>query len=122
MGTAVESLVSTTIKEAMRIRGRSTEEIEEVFETQWKNIFNRVLLERLGIEIGGGGAAHSKWWAEAYKMRTTVVHAGAPVTSEQSERAVARTWALFEWIGERLRTQEDLVPLGEAIRLERPAS
>jgi len=122
MGTAVESLVSTTIKEAMRVRDHSPEQIEAVFEKQWKTIFNRVLLETLGIEIGAGSAAHSKWWAEAYKMRTAVVHAGAPVTSEKSERAVARTWSLFEWIGERLRTQDDLVPLGEAIRLQRPAS
>jgi hypothetical protein len=83
-------------------------------------IYNRVLLETLGIEIGAGGAPHSKWWAEAYKLRTKVVHSGMPVTPAQAEGAVERTWALFEWIGERLRAQTDLVALGEAIRLNRP--
>jgi hypothetical protein len=121
MGTAVESLVGTTIKEAMRMRGSSKAEIGEVFEKQWKTVFNRVLLETLGTPIGAGGPAHSKWWAEAYKLRTKVVHAGAPVTSAQGEGAVARTRDLFEWIGERLRAQEDLAEIGEAIRFDRPA-
>jgi len=121
-GTAVESLVGTTIKEAMQVRDQPPEEIDAVFENRWTTIYNRTLLETLGIPIGAGGAAHSKWWAEAYKLRTGVVHAGAPVTSEQSERAVARTWALFEWIGERLGATKDLAPLGEAIRFERPGS
>lgn len=115
MGTAVESLVSTTIKEAMRVRGSPEEEIGQVFEKQWKTIFNRILLETLGIERGSGGAAHSKWWAEAYKLRTRVVHAGAPVTTAQGEGAVARTWDLFRWTGERLRAQEDLAEMGSAI-------
>lgn len=120
MGTAVEALVSTVIKEAMLLRGHSEPDVEKVFEKQWKMIFNHVLLETLGVEIGAGGAAHSKWWTEAYKTRTKVVHAGMRVTPEQSQAAVERTWALFEWIGERLRAQDDLVALGEAIRLERP--
>jgi hypothetical protein len=122
MGTAVESLVSTVIKETMRLRGHGEDEIEKEFEKQWRTIFNRVLLETLGVEIGAGGAAHSKWWAEAYKTRTKVVHGGMPVTPEQSEKAVERSWALFEWIGERLRAQDDLVALGEAISLEHPDS
>lgn len=43
-----------------------------------------------------------------------------PVAAEEAELAVERSWDFFEWVGERLRAQEDLAALGEAVRIRRP--
>jgi hypothetical protein len=63
----------------------------EVFEAKWKTVYNRSLLETLGIPVGGGGAAHSKWWAEAYKLRNNAVHRGMAVAAKEAELAVTRS-------------------------------
>jgi hypothetical protein len=120
IGTAVESLVTVSIREAMRVRGSSEADISEVFEAKWKTVYNRSLLEILDVPVGAGGAAHSMWWADAYKLRNDVVHRGTAVAAEEAERAVARSWDFFEWVGERLRAQDDLAAFGEAVRIQRP--
>lgn len=91
-GTAIESLVTVSIREAMRVRGRSEDDVGELFEAKWKTVYNRSLLETLGVPVGAGGAAHSKWWADADKLRNDVVHRGMAVAAEDAERAVARSW------------------------------
>jgi hypothetical protein len=107
MGTAVESLVTVSIREAMRIRGRSEDAITEVFEAKWKTVYNRSLLETVGVPVGAGGAAHSKRWSDAYRVRNDIVHKGVAVGAGEARRVVDRSWDFFEWAGERLRAQED---------------
>jgi hypothetical protein len=119
MGTAVESVVSNVIREALAKREHSEGEIERVLERRWKDIFNRDLLEVLGVPIGQAGPHHSKWWAEHYRTRVEAVHTGARTPPNVAMTAVAETWDLIDWIGVRLRENPELAHMGDVLEIER---
>lgn len=119
MGTAIESVVLRVIRDSMAIRGHSSAEIERVAEQRWKDLFNRDLLRVLGVPIGQGSPYHSKWWAEHYRTRIEAVHTGARIPQDVAMGAVLDSWELIDWIGDRLRQQPDLAPLGEVLKLKR---
>jgi hypothetical protein len=119
MGTAVESVVSSVIREALVRREHSEGEIERVLERRWKDIFNRHLLEVLGVPIGQAGPHHSRWWAEHYRTRVEAVHTGARTPLNVAMNAIAETWDLIDWIGVRLRAIPELADMGEVLEIER---
>lgn len=119
MGTAVESVVIRVIHDAMKIRGRSKSEIDEALDQRWRDIFNRDLLEVLGVPVGQASAEHSNWWSKHYPTRNAAVHSGARVSQDVALNAVFDSGDLIEWISERLRSQPDLAPLGEALEISR---
>jgi len=119
MGTAVEGVVLRVIREAMTIRGHSEIEIRRALERRWKDIFNRDLLEILGVPIGQGGVHHSKWWTQHYRTRVEAVHTGVWIPPNVAMTAVADSWDLIDWIGDRLRKHPDLVPIGRMLDVKR---
>lgn len=119
MGTAVESVVSSVIREALAIREHGEEEIARVLERRWKDVFNRDLLEVLGVPMGQAGPCHSRWWAEHYRTRIEAVHTGARTPPNVAMKAVAETWDLIDWIGVRLREIPELAHMGEVLEIDR---
>lgn len=116
MGTGVEGVVLRVIRDALTLRGQSEEEVDRALERRWKDIFNRDLLEILDVPLGQAGALHSKWWSQHYRLRIEAVHTGARIPQNLALKAVADSWELINWIGERLREQPDLVEIGEVLR------
>lgn len=119
-GTAVESMVALVLREGMRAKGRSDSEIEaHLDETKWKTLYNRDLLEILGVPVGQGGAEHAKWWRVHYPSRNEVVHAGAVPSQDDVSAIVSDTWDLFDWIGQKARAHPDLSAFGKSITVRR---
>lgn len=118
MGTAVEGVVLRVIRDAMTIRGRTETEIEATLDRRWKDLFNRDLLEILDVRLGQADACHSKWWSQHYRLRIDAVHGGSRIPQDLAMEAVVDSWELIDWIGNRLREQPDLAPMGEVLRIK----
>jgi hypothetical protein len=118
-GTAVEILVIYVIGEVMRRRGESEQDIDTLNERRWKTVFNQDLLEVLDVPVGQSGAEHSRWWRNTYGLRVRAVHKGHRPSQGEALQVVSDSWDLFEWIGDRLRTNPDLEDLAKTIPVKR---
>ena len=119
-GTAVEAMVALVIREGLRARGRSEAQIESLLnETKWRTVYNRELLNVLGVASGEGGGAHAKWWRVHYKQRNAAVHSCVVPSRDAASEMVSDTWDLFDWIGEKARSHPDLGSFGQSITVRR---
>lgn len=117
LGTAIEVLVSTLIREIGSRRGVNVDKILGPNGPGLKNLVVDHLPKYVGAPISMGdledrGHAVGWWWIDGYELRNRVAHQGERADGGDVEEAVMAARHLIEWLGEQITKQADVSDLG----------
>jgi hypothetical protein len=124
LGTAVETLLSTTLREGGIRVGWTPDRISQALEP-WIGLKRRVTqhfssLLAEAVDVDDSSSAWGRWWKSAYWMRNMAVHEGARITLDEAVEAKAATAALVRQIRDSLAARSELEDLARALRLDLP--
>jgi hypothetical protein len=122
LGTGVEGLVATTIREAGARAGWGTNRIGDAL-SPWIGLKKRVtkhLAELLdeAIDVEDRGNPWGAWWQTAYKMRNRAVHDGESISMAEAVEAKEKTAALISEMRRTLSSKPELENLASALFLD----
>jgi len=120
LGTAIEVLVSTTIREGGVRLGWSAEEIAEGSAAWLQKRVTVHLARLLGKEISVEDPATpwGAWWSTAYEMRNEAVHEGKQVDLSGAVKAKEATTAVIRELRSDLAAQARLADLAGALKVD----
>lgn len=120
LGTAIEVLVSTTIREGGGRLDWSTEEITEGSAAWLQKQVTEHLARLLGKEIDVKDATQpwGTWWSTAYEMRNDAVHEGKRIDLPDAVRAKKATAALIRELRADLAADERLADLAGGLKVD----
>lgn len=120
IGTAVEVLVSTTLREGGARLGWSADEISKA-SAAWlqKQVTTHLakLLDR-AIDIEDSSTSWGAWWSSAYQLRNEAVHDGRQISGADAVAAKNATAQLMRELRADLAKQEALADLSSAIKID----
>ena len=122
LGTGVEGLVATTIREAGHRMEWKERRIEEAL-SPWIGLKKRVtkhLADLIGqnIDVDDGSNPWGAWWGTAYKMRNRAVHEGQRISMNEAVVAKETSAALVSELRQSLSRQPQLKELASALFLD----
>lgn len=119
IGTAVEVLVSTTLREGGARLGWSADEISKA-SAAWlqKQVTTHLakLLDRT-IDVKDASTSWGAWWSSAYQLRNEAVHGGRQISGADAVAAKNATAQLMRELQADLAKQEPLADLSSAIKI-----
>ena len=120
LGTAVEVLVSTTIREAARRLGWPADKAATASAAWLKDRVTVHLAEILGREISiedHPASTWGAWWSTAYRMRNEAVHEGRQLGGDDALAAKMATAQLMRELRADLAKQDALADLSSALKI-----
>jgi hypothetical protein len=120
LGTAIEVLVSTTIREGGARVGWSAEEITEG-SAAWLQIqVTKHLGKLLGkkVDVKDATSPWGAWWSTAHKMRNDAVHEGRRIDLVDAVRAKQATTDVLRELRADLEASERLADLAKALKVD----
>jgi hypothetical protein len=120
LGTAVEVLVSTTIREGGARLEWPAEETS-TGSAAWLQKQVTVWLARLldkKIDIKDRSGAWGEWWSSAYRMRNEAVHNGRQITQVETVAAKKATARVLRELKSDLGRNEALSDLSKALKID----
>lgn len=119
IGTAVEVLVSTTLREGGARLGWSADEISKA-SAAWlqKQVTTHLakLLER-EIDVDDASTSWGAWWSSAFQLRNIAVHDGRHISNAEAVDAKRATAQLMRELRADLAKQEALAELSTALKI-----
>lgn len=115
LNTAVEILISVTLREGGPIAGLSEEELKSAESAGLKNKVKRYLARMVGeeLDIANPETSWGRWFGDGYQLRNEAVHEGASLDRNAVERAFAQAGEIIAEVKDRLERQEHLRALGK---------
>ena len=120
LGTAVEVLVSTTIREAAVRLGWSVERSADASSAWLKDQVGVHLAHLLGREITleDPQSAWGAWWSTTYRLRNAAVHDGRQLDADETVAAKEATARVIRELRADLAAQESLGDLASALKID----
>jgi hypothetical protein len=128
LGTAMEVLVSTLIREIASRRGIDVTNVLGPNGPGLRNLVVDHLPRYIGAsvrhdDLDGTGHPMGWWWTSGYGLRDRVAHDGYRAHGGDAEDAVMAARHVVRWLGERLSAQSDTADLGDRLSwLVRPVT
>jgi hypothetical protein len=118
--TAVEMLVSVTIRAGSEVRGMSLEETEWLDRGGVKRKVREGLSKVLGreLDIADPGTAWGRWFSDGYMCRNRAIHEGVSLGMEDAERAITQAAEVFAEVKADLEACDALRLLGRLLELD----
>jgi hypothetical protein len=116
LGLASELLISTTVRECMKIDGKSDVRVAGVAAAPFRSIREdhfAPLLDRIGAD----SAALVEWTKHCYLLRNAVAHEGRRPTHDEALAALRCTLRLAGELGDKLRASREYGELGVQLPL-----
>lgn len=122
LGTAVDVLISTLIRELAEARGEPAVTWQGILDAPLKNQFEHHLGRYIGsrVDLTDPTNLFGSWWLNGYALRNRIVHDGHKPSSAEAEAAFASAIAMINHIGERLRADLDTEWIGVQIEIRAP--
>jgi hypothetical protein len=119
IGTAVDVLVSTTLREGGARLGWSADEIDKASSAWLKKQVTTHLARLLGkaIDVEDSSTPWGAWWSNAYKLRNEAVHDGRQISGAEAVAAKQATAKLMNELRADLSKQDVLADLSSAIKI-----
>ena len=119
IGTAVEVLVSTTIREGGARLDWSAEEISKASAAWLQKQVTTHLAQLLGkaINVEDSSTSWGAWWSSAYRLRNEAIHDGCQLGSDDAVAAKKATAQLMRELRADLAKQEALADLSSALKI-----
>jgi hypothetical protein len=120
LGTAVEVLVSTTVREGGARLNWPSEEISEGSTAWLQKQVTSWLARVLGkkIDVKDPSSAWGAWWSSAYRMRNEAVHAGRRLTQTDAVGAKKATAEVLRELKSDLGGHHALSDLSKALKID----
>ncbi len=120
LGTAVEVLISTTIREGGARLDWTAEEISKGSTAWLQKQVTACLAKLLGkeIDIRDPSTAWGEWWSSAYRMRNGAVHEGRQITQTEAVAAKRATAEVLRELKGDLAKQNALSELSKALKID----
>jgi hypothetical protein len=118
LGTAMEVLISTVLREAGPLIGRSAHQIANVLDAPLRNQVEHHLGGYASIDVDLGDAANPAggWWQDGYALRNRVVHEGHKPTEQEVATARQAAVGFVNAIRDGLRSMPTTQRLGSALQ------
>jgi hypothetical protein len=119
IGTAVEVLVSTTLREGGARVGWSSDEISKASAAWLQRQVTTHLAKLLGktIDVKDSSKTWGAWWSSAYQLRNDAVHGGRQISGTDAVAAKNATAQLMRELRADLNEQPALTDLSNAIKI-----
>lgn len=119
IGTAVEVLVSTTIREGGARLGWSAEDISKASAAWLQKQVTTHLARLLGkaINVEDSSTSWGAWWSSAYQLRNKAIHDGRQLGGGDAVAAKKATAQLMRELQADLAKQEALADLSSALKI-----
>lgn len=119
IGTAVEVLVSTTLREGGVRLNWSADEISKASAAWLQKQVTTHLAKLLGkaIDVKDSSKSWGAWWSTAYQLRNEAVHGGRQLSASDAVAAKTATARLMRELRADLGRQPALADLADAIKI-----
>lgn len=119
IGTAVEVLVSTTLREGGARLGWSADEISKASAAWLQRQVTSHLAKMLDktINIEDASTSWGAWWSSAYRLRNEAVHDGRQISNTDAVTAKSTTAQLVRELRADLSKQKVLADLSSALKI-----
>lgn len=120
LNTAVEILVSVTLREGGPISGFTAQELEGADSSGLKNKVKKYLAQMFGeeIDIADPSAPWGRWFTDGYQLRNQAVHEGLPLGREAVERAFSQASEVVAEVKDKLNDRDELKALAQKLSID----
>lgn len=121
-GTAVEIFVSEVVREAAKLKGLPTGDVDGWLDSGLKNVLQSHLARvlSLSIDLSSASDPFGAWWLTGYASRNAVVHAGHEPTEDEALVALKSIEAMYDTVLVAVDAQPVLADLAELLLRPRP--
>jgi hypothetical protein len=103
--TAFEVMIDRIVAGYYRKQGHSESDIEKILDCGLRNVLRDHIPKCCGQQFVST-PEHAAWDTNLYRLRTAVVHDGAPVDGDQAGRALEAAEKALEWLETNSRAAE----------------